>query len=370
MNSFIYNDLDLLEKLLVIAQASPPAELTGAALQIISNLKNQISPLKASKNPTLQDMESLNDFKNWAKNNNAAVDGNSIVENGQFDPDGLALFLADLRNRFASNPAVSESIGALIEEANQNKVLNTKLDIFPPKPVQQAATAGQPGQPGQPGQQAAGQPGQPGQPAAGRGQQPSTGQSASIQIFDGINIDFVDIYKRAVQIEQMYKKYENSGGTIERALDSATSSMNNLQLRLKRLTYKSPEKTGFACEPNDTGIEIANNIKNTFNSAIPDQEITMPTNPATKINAPGIPSHPSNDAYTYSELSQIASGLASMMVAVGNFIGILRTVPMFATNESLSSQFQMATSYKLNFNSAASKLAALHQSTGGASSPL
>ncbi len=345
MNSFIYKTPELLEQLLSIAQdkGTPSQALNEAALEIIRNLRTELSGLKAAANPTFTDVESLQNFKTWATTNAATAQGTPLVDSsGRFNIQVLSKFLVDLRDRFASNADFSESLANLIDQANK---IGTKITLYTPaKPESMPEDPSQ--KPGnanvsvkinqsaidgvmvdeKPGQQTPQQ------------QLSTLVRSGGLSLLDGTTIDFNDVNSEAHQIRQFIGTNNNKAWS---ALGQVTIRITNLVGSFNSLIQaKTPGLTTVGCTPEDDGAAVENIIENMFNSGINQQS-------AEKNKTPR--------AYRYDELAEICQHFASLMAEITTFYRMLLTVPFFKTPDIepvLQKQLEWANSYGINFRSA------------------
>jgi hypothetical protein len=346
MNSFIYNTPELLEKLLVVAQeqsGSPATVLNAAALEIIGNLRTQLSSLKAAANPTFTDIESLQNFKAWAIKNEASAQGNALVDQaGRFNLTVLPKFLTDLRDRFASNPEFSESLANVIDQAN--KTLGLKMTLYPPV-AKDTETAN-------PNDKAHamvnvkvdqssvdGVNGKPGQAVTPQQGLANLVQSGGLSLLDGTTVDFDEINKEA---EKLRNFIGDNNKRAWQALGQVTIRINNISGNFHQLIQgKSPGLDTLACTPQNDGAELTNIIENTFNNGIKQ-------NMAEKHNQPL--------AYRYDELAEIAKYFAGLMIEVSSFYNMILSIPLFKNTPDIASalqkQLEWATDYNTNFMSA------------------
>lgn len=326
MSSLIYNK-DLLEKLLVIAQEKPiqfsQNQLNNTAIEVIKNLRNQLSPLKASKDPTFTDIESLENFKNWAKTNSAAAQGNLLIQNDRFSLPVLEKFLVDLRDRFASNAEFSESLANLIEQAN--KTLGTKISIYKPapkpaeaKPVGNNDTAKnvmvgvKVGPDGLPVEQT----NQKSNPA-----NKGLSGSAGMTLLDGMAVDFDEIYRDASAI---YGRAIGMEPKIGPFLNQAVAKIGSVKARFDGLTLKTQHLNSVAAEPGMGSIALISRIEAAFN-----------TGPKA--------------SYSEFELAEISKAFADLMQIIGTFYAGIRRIPLLAESPEIEKQIEWARLYSKNF---------------------
>eukprot|EP00697_Spironema_sp_BW2_P015315 gnl/Spiro4/6105_TR3133_c0_g1_i1.p1 gnl/Spiro4/6105_TR3133_c0_g1~~gnl/Spiro4/6105_TR3133_c0_g1_i1.p1 ORF type:complete len:366 (+),score=-19.97 gnl/Spiro4/6105_TR3133_c0_g1_i1:948-2045(+) len=350
MNSFIYDTPELLEKLFVVAQEKqgiPAAALNAAALEIIGNLRTELSNLKAAANPTFNDIESLKNFKEWAVKNEASAQGNALVDqSGRFNLTVLPKFLTDLRDRFASNPEFSESLANVIDQAN--KTLGTKVSLYPPVKTDEA----QPGSVGHREGEGGGSKfaipesalnpedkSKPGSAVAPQQQLANLAKSGGLSLLDGTTIDFDEINREAETIRNFIG---DNNKRAWQALGQVTIRINNISGNFHQLIQgKTPGLDTLACTPQDDGAQLQNIIESIFNNGI-NQEM------AKKHNQPL--------AYRYDELAEIAKYFAGLMIEISSFYNMILTIPVFKQTPDIASalqkQLEWASAYNTNFMSA------------------
>lgn len=367
MNSFIYEDKKLIEELLKIGQIKPLVQpnnlqLNQIAINTIKNLRQQLSQLKAEKNPTFKDIESLQNFKTWAETNRAHdINGNPLINNGQFDKRILEEFLTDLRDRFQSDPMISESLANLIKEINN--VVGLKIPLYTSKQEeksdQEAKIQKKPG----PIMNAVKIPGNltpkdekeqtdktnqinqktEQQSQAQKEQEVVKNISANLNILNDNIIDTDQIAEQikniinflaALKTDESIKLYAQMTRSVSPVLNAAISNFTIT-------TNKSPNANSIAAKSTDGPLQLKDTIINTYQLS-------------------------SGQQYNYQELANIATAYLYFMQAVINTIAVFNSTPEFKfAEDELKTQMQRARYYFINLQGAAQQLSSSYMSIPG-----
>lgn len=273
MSSFIYQDKNLIEQLISIAQQTVPQptqpkssimsqqDMNQSALELIKNLRAQVSAVKANSNPTFSDLETLENFRNWAKQNNASNQGVNLVNNDRFDLKVLQTFLSDMRERFSSNPEFSESIANLIDQANKAfKALGLKIPLYTPEKKNEPATNDKdkahlnhnlkidndlleksdqtPNQTSQ---------------NSGLPQQKLNALRENLQLLDENTIDFDEIVSRSRQLLNFIGS--NMNGKLHTYLTPAVNSVEEAGRQFHQATTRTPNAPAIPASRNEVSIQ-------------------------------------------------------------------------------------------------------------------
>lgn len=344
--TFLYEP-QLLNQLLVLAQqseAQDQAKINNFALSVIQNLKNDLSSLKASRDPSFIDLESLDNFKKWAIESGAMAQGNLLIEKGnRFNKSVLNKFLVDLRDRFASDPDFSESIANLIDQTN--KQLGTNIALYKaespgvapkqsPTPTNKSNTEKQEpvtnsGKENQSGEQK----NQEQKPA---NENVKSAPRPNIIILDNRVIDFDEIYRGVWDIYRVAIKMMPDIGPL---LNQWLLKINNTKSTFVSLTQKTPGLNPLAVSTDSGVMELVKNIETTFNGTV----------------------RADDGLYNGKELAQISSAFADLMRNVQSFYLTLQRIPQFSELSEIKNQIEWAGIYAKNFTNAAFQFRSIDQ---------
>ena len=344
MNSFLYNDPYLFNRLISIAQQEPaiePTQMYAAALQAIQNAKTQSSSLKANENPTFNDIQTLNQFKSWAMTHMANDNGKPLVDamSKEFNPDVLQKFLTDLRDRVSNNPTFSEGVAGLIEEAN--KMPNIKIPPYTHEQTQKEQTAAgeklTPAPGGSKLQLSTRFPDQDGKPEVESGtptqapqqqpQQQSGPKPPSFEFLDGNMINLQVIAQKARDITDFYKR---ANPELFIALNGVANEVQGALRHYNDVSQKSSGRAWLAVPVSIDQGQLETVIKTSYQTA-------------------------SRNQYTFKDLELITRAYISMLSSVVDFCTILKSFSSGSTAliPVLDKQIERANEYLPKFGMAA-----------------